>query len=166
MMTQRIASGDTAKAVAIAGNAMLTIESSETTSTPPAAIHRVMRGMTMTRGRPARDGSDHAGRMGALGDLSGTREVRHGHHLPLPRECAGTALGVLLERADEGEGLFGIRSRRGELLVDRLDLPGVDRDLADESHRDAVATFSFESLDVGDVRENGVDRLDTGRRRG
>src|SRR5215475_7099838 len=151
MMTQRIASGGTAKAVAIAGNAMLTIESSETTSTPPAAIHRVMRGMTTTRGRPARDGSDHAGRMGALGDLPGTREVRHVHHLPLPRECAGAALGVLLERADEREGLFGIHAGRRELLIDRLDLPGMDRDLASESHRHAVATFSSEPLDVGDV---------------
>src|SRR5262245_56821870 len=166
MMTQRIASGGTAKAVAIAGNAMLTIESSETRITPPAATHRVMRGTTMTRGRPARDGSDHAGRVGALGDLPGAREVRHVHHLSLPREGAGAALGMLLERADERESLLGIRSGRRELLVDRLDLPGVDRDLANESHRDAVPTFSSEPVDIGDVRVDGVDCLDTGRRSG
>src|SRR5215813_11859893 len=165
MMTQRMASGGTAKAIAIAGNAMLTIESSETTSAPPAAIHRVMRGM-MTRGRPARDGSDHAGGMGALRDLPSAREVRHVHHLALPRERPGATLGVLLERADERESLFGIRSGRRELLVDRLDLPGMDRDLADESHRDAVLTFTSEPLDVGDVRVHGIDCLDTGCRRG
>src|SRR5215831_8683869 len=149
MMTQRMASGGTAKAIAIAGNAMLTIESSETTNAPPAAIHRVMRGM-MTRGRPARDRSDHAGDMGALGDLAGPREVGHVHHLPFPGKRAGATLGVLLERADQREGLFGIRPGRRELVVDRLDLPGMDRDLADESHRDAVLAFASESLDVGD----------------
>src|SRR5262245_57408059 len=135
MITQRIASGGTAKAVAIAGNAMFTIESSETTKAPPAAIHRVIRRSRLTRRpRPARrGGSDHAGGMRALGDLPGAREVRHVHHLPLPGEGAGAALGVLLERADQRQRLLCIRPGRCELLVDRLDLPRVDRDLADES---------------------------------
>jgi len=43
MMIQRIRSGGAPKAAAIAGNAMLTIESSETTKAPAAATQRTMR---------------------------------------------------------------------------------------------------------------------------
>ena len=42
MMIQRTRSGSTAKATVIAGNAMFTVESSETTKAPLAAIHRVI----------------------------------------------------------------------------------------------------------------------------
>src|SRR5215831_3706248 len=43
MITHRIASGGRPKSAAIAGKAMFTIESSEATNPPAAAIHRVMR---------------------------------------------------------------------------------------------------------------------------
>ena len=40
-MTQRTRSGGTAKAVAMAGNAMFIVESSETTQAPTAAAQRI-----------------------------------------------------------------------------------------------------------------------------
>src|SRR5262245_14566342 len=136
MITHRIASGGTLKAVAIAGNAMFTIESSETSRAPDAAIHRVM------PEPPTDGGSDHAGSAGAFGDLPGACQMRHVHHLPLPGKRAGAAARVLLERADQSHGLLGIIPRRREFLVDHLDLPRMNRDLARESHGDAFAALA------------------------
>src|SRR5262245_30712170 len=87
---------------------------------------------------PLATGSNHAGAPRALGDLLRARQMRHVHHLPLPRERAGAAAGVLLEGGDELDRLLGVGLARRELRVDHLDLARVNRDLAAEPHGDAV----------------------------
>src|SRR2546422_3696438 len=73
MMIQRTRSAGAANAVAIAGNAMFIMESSDTTSAPAAAVHRDIARMMTRHARSDRLGG--AVRRGA-GRLSGRRGRR------------------------------------------------------------------------------------------
>src|SRR5688572_31879096 len=99
---------------------------------------------------------------GALDQLPGAGEVRGVHHLALEAEGVGAARPVLLEEGHQLPRLGHERLVRRERLVDHGDLARVDGDLAAEPHGDAVLALAPEPVEVGDVRVDGVERVDAG----
>src|SRR2546423_15481302 len=78
MITQRTCSGGASKAAAIAGKAMLTIESSDTTNAPAAAISRPISPLGSAGDRPLLTRpSPHLTARHAAYDDTGLRSPRH-----------------------------------------------------------------------------------------
>src|SRR5919109_1918800 len=103
---------------------------------------------------------------GALDELARAREVRRVHHLPLEAERVRASGPMLLEQRHQLTRLGDLRLVGGEGGIDDLDLAGMDRDLAGESHGHAVLALAPEPVEVGDVGVDGIEPVDAGCRGG
>ena len=83
-------------------------------------------------------------------------------HLAAQRDHAETLRFRLLERGDDLLGLFQLRRRRRERLVDDANLARVDAALAVEAERFGFQHAGPQALHVAHVGEHRVDRLDAG----
>src|SRR5947207_15471626 len=93
MITQRTRSGGTAKAAAIAGNAMFIMESSDTTSAPAAATHRDIPRMMTRHARSDRLGGPRRRRAPGLTPRRRRRLRNREHHVAARRVGPRPALG-------------------------------------------------------------------------